>query len=144
MEAHGSVVVTQKDQVATGDLGIFEVKLNVVTLIGNVTMTQGQNVIRGQKLTVDLNTNVSRVESGRRPRTGPNVPAKRRARTPQAGQPPCQWTDPAPGNSAGYGTAIQLTRKQQLPRIIPTARGVGNQLVSRAWQWRSIRREVAP
>ncbi len=65
LEAHGGVVVTQKDQVATGDLGIFEVKANTVTLIGNVVMTQGQNVLRGEKLTVDLNTSVSRVEPGK-------------------------------------------------------------------------------
>jgi lipopolysaccharide export system protein LptA len=65
LEAHGGVVVTQKDQTATGELGIFDMKTNIVTLQGNVMMTQGQNVLRGDKLMVDLTTGVSRVESGK-------------------------------------------------------------------------------
>ena len=63
LEAHGGVVVTQKEQTATGDLGIFDMKANTVTLTGNpVVMTQGQNVLRGEKLVVDLTSGVSRVE----------------------------------------------------------------------------------
>jgi lipopolysaccharide export system protein LptA len=65
LEAHGGVVVTQKDQTATGDNGIFEMKSNTVTLLGNVVMTQGQNVLRGERLVVDLTSGVSRVESGK-------------------------------------------------------------------------------
>ncbi len=60
------MVVTQKDQTATGDLGIFDMKANTVTLVGNpVVMTQGQNVLRGGKLVVDLTSGVSKVEGGR-------------------------------------------------------------------------------
>src|SRR5262245_49340440 len=66
LEARGGVVVTQKDQTATGELGIFDMKSNTVTLTGNpVVMTQGQNVLRGEKLVVDLTSGVSRVESGK-------------------------------------------------------------------------------
>jgi lipopolysaccharide export system protein LptA len=66
LEARGAVVVTQKEQVVTGDLGIFDMKTNTVTLTGNpVVMTQGQNVLRGEKLVVDLTSGVSRVESGK-------------------------------------------------------------------------------
>jgi lipopolysaccharide export system protein LptA len=65
LEAHGGVVVTQKEQTATGDLGVFDMKTNTVTLTGNVMMTQGQNVLRGEKLVVDLTSGVSKVESGR-------------------------------------------------------------------------------
>jgi lipopolysaccharide export system protein LptA len=65
LEARGSVVVTQKEQTATGDLGIFEMKTNTVTLSGGVMMTQGQNVLRGDRLVVDLTSGVSRVESGK-------------------------------------------------------------------------------
>ena len=38
---------------------------NTVTLTGNVVMTQGQNVLRGDRLVVDLTSGVSRVESGK-------------------------------------------------------------------------------
>ena len=65
LEARGGVVVTQKEQTATGDTGIFDMKTNTVTLNGNVVMTQGQNVLRGDRLVVDLTSGVSRVESGK-------------------------------------------------------------------------------
>jgi len=65
LEARGAVVVTQKEQTATGDLGLFDMKTNTVTLSGNVVMTQGQNVLRGDRLVVDLTNGVSRVESGK-------------------------------------------------------------------------------
>ena len=65
LEARGAVVVTQKEQTATGELGIFDMKANTVTLTGNVMMTQGKNVLRGEKLVVDLTSGVSRVESGK-------------------------------------------------------------------------------
>ena len=66
LEARGGVIVTQKEQTATGDLGIFDMKSNTVTLTGNpVVMTQGQNVLRGEKLVVDLTSGTSRVESNK-------------------------------------------------------------------------------
>jgi lipopolysaccharide export system protein LptA len=65
LEARGAVVVTQKEQTATGELGIFDMRTNTVTLTGNVVMTQGKNVLRGDRLVVDLTSGVSRVESGK-------------------------------------------------------------------------------
>jgi lipopolysaccharide export system protein LptA len=65
LEARGSVVVTQKDQTATGNLGIFDMRTNTVDLTGDVIMTQGQNMLRGDRLIVDLTSGVSRVESGK-------------------------------------------------------------------------------
>ncbi len=64
LEARGAVVVNQKDQIVTGDLGVFDMKSNTVTLTGSpVVMTQGKNVLRGERLVVNLTTGVSRVES---------------------------------------------------------------------------------
>ena len=64
LEAKGNVVVTQKDQTATGDTGLFDMKSNTVTMTGKVLVSQGQNVLRGEKLVVDLTTGVSRVDAG--------------------------------------------------------------------------------
>src|SRR5262249_7676435 len=64
MEAKGGVIVTQNDQVASGDNGDFDMPSNIVTLTGSVVVTQGQNVIKGGKLTVDLTTGVSHVSGG--------------------------------------------------------------------------------
>ncbi len=64
MEAKGSVVVTQKDQRAVGERAEFDMRSNTVTLIGNVVVTSADNVMRGQRLVVDLTSGVSRMESG--------------------------------------------------------------------------------
>jgi len=65
LEARGNVVVTQKEQTATGKLGVFDMPTNTVTLTGDVVMTQGQNVLRGDKLVVNLTDGVSKVESAK-------------------------------------------------------------------------------
>ena len=63
LEARGSVVVTQKDQVVTGETAIFDTKANLMTMTGGVVLTQCKNVLRGDRLKVDMTTGVSRVES---------------------------------------------------------------------------------
>ena len=63
LEARGSVVVTQKDQVVTGDTAIFDTRANLITMAGGVVLTQCKNVLRGDRLKVDMTTGVSRVES---------------------------------------------------------------------------------
>jgi len=65
LEARGSVVVTQKDQVVTGETAVFDTKANSVTMLGGVVLTKGKNVLRGDRLVVDMTTGVSRVEGGR-------------------------------------------------------------------------------
>jgi lipopolysaccharide export system protein LptA len=65
LEANGNVLVTQKDQTATGDKGVFDMRTNTITLMGNVVISQGQNVLRGERLVVDRATGVSRMEGGR-------------------------------------------------------------------------------
>jgi lipopolysaccharide export system protein LptA len=63
LEAKGNVVVTQKDQVVTGETAVFDTKANMITMLGGIVLTQGKNVLRGDKLLVDMTTGVSRVES---------------------------------------------------------------------------------
>lgn len=62
IEVLGDVIVTQKDQKATADKGFFDMKTNTITLVGNVVISQGPNVVKGDRLSVDLTTSVSRVE----------------------------------------------------------------------------------
>ena len=63
LEARGSVVVTQKDQVVTGETAVFDTKTNLITMLGGIVLTQCKNVLRGDRLFVDMTTGVSRVES---------------------------------------------------------------------------------
>jgi lipopolysaccharide export system protein LptA len=65
VEAKGNVIVVQKDQTATGESGIFDMKANTVTLVGNVVISQGPNVVKGDTLTVDMTTGVSRIACGK-------------------------------------------------------------------------------
>ena len=50
LEAKGSVVVTQKDQVVTGETAMFDTKANLITMPGGVVLTQCKNVLRGDRL----------------------------------------------------------------------------------------------
>jgi lipopolysaccharide export system protein LptA len=63
LEAKGNVVVTQKDQVVTGETAVFDTRSNLITMLGGIVLTQGKNVLRGDRLVVDMTTGVSRVES---------------------------------------------------------------------------------
>ncbi len=62
MEARGSVIITQNHQRAVGDRADFDMPGNTVTLSGNVVVTQCANVLRGQRLIVDMTTGISRME----------------------------------------------------------------------------------
>jgi lipopolysaccharide export system protein LptA len=63
LEARGSVVVTQKEQIVTGETAVFDTKANLISMLGGVVLTQCKNVLRGDRLMVDMTTGVSRVES---------------------------------------------------------------------------------
>ncbi|MDP2620961.1 MAG: LptA/OstA family protein [Hyphomicrobiales bacterium] len=90
LEALGKVLVETKDQTVTGDHAVFEMKQNIITVDGDVVLTQGGNVLRGSKLVVDLNTSRSRLEahkSGKGGRvTGSFVPSS--PRPGEGGEPP--------------------------------------------------------
>ena len=63
LQAKGGVVVTQKDQVVSGETAVFDTRTNLITMLGRVVLTQCQNVMRGDRLVVDMTTGVSRIES---------------------------------------------------------------------------------
>jgi lipopolysaccharide export system protein LptA len=65
IEAKGGVTVIQKDQNAQGDSATFNMRENTVMLVGNVVVTRGENVLRGQRLVVDLTSGVSKMDQGR-------------------------------------------------------------------------------
>jgi lipopolysaccharide export system protein LptA len=63
IEAHGDVTVVSKDQNASGDLGVYDLKAKTITLSGNVVITQGKNVIHGERVIVDTITGNAHVEA---------------------------------------------------------------------------------
>jgi len=64
IEAKGGVIVTQKDQTATGNAATFNMRENVVVLTGDVVVTRAGSVMRGQRLTVDLTNGISKMDQG--------------------------------------------------------------------------------
>ncbi len=57
MEASGAVLISSKDQTATGDHASFDMERELLVLSGKeVVLSQGPNVVVGSKLTVNLKT----------------------------------------------------------------------------------------
>ena len=64
IEARGGVTITTRDQIATGDLGVYDPKKKTMTLTGNVVVSQGKNVLHGDSVVVDTVTGDAHFESG--------------------------------------------------------------------------------
>lgn len=78
IEADGHVIISQPDQNASGDHGIYDVPAGKVTLIGNVVITNKGNVVRGGRAVMDMNTNISTVypaDTGKTPTRNQRVRA---------------------------------------------------------------------
>jgi lipopolysaccharide export system protein LptA len=65
IEAGPGVSVRSGDQTATGDRAVLDMSRDLVTMSGNVVLTQGGNVVRGDRLIVDLASREGRIEGGR-------------------------------------------------------------------------------
>jgi LPS export ABC transporter protein LptC len=64
IEAKGKVIVTSKDgQTVTGDRAVFDAKTNTVTMSGDVVLTQGQNVVKGTRLVINMTSGESKIET---------------------------------------------------------------------------------
>ena len=63
LDATGPVTVVSKTQVATGDSGSYDKAEGKVRLIGHVTLSDGQNVTKGDKLTYDLKSGQATVDT---------------------------------------------------------------------------------
>ena len=111
LEAKGSVVVTQMDQVVTGETAIFDTKANLITMTGGVVLTQCKNVLRGDRLKVDMTTGVSRVESDSGKVQGMFDQGSQQDCGAAPGAPPSPGAPPAPG-AAKPGMPLQLPGKK--------------------------------
>jgi len=64
IEAKGNVVITSEDdQTTTSDWALYDVPTQMVTVGGNVVLMQGKNVLKGDRLVIDLKTGESRFEN---------------------------------------------------------------------------------
>jgi len=70
VDAQGSVVITNAQDTGRGDFGVYNGETGIATLIGNVVIQRGNNVIRGQRGVMDLNNNIARMMPGGPPGEG--------------------------------------------------------------------------
>jgi lipopolysaccharide export system protein LptA len=76
IEAKGDVVITsENDQTTSSEWALYDVPSQQVTVGGNVVLTQGKNVLKGDRLVIDLKTGESRFDN-----TGNNAVAGGRIR----------------------------------------------------------------
>jgi lipopolysaccharide export system protein LptA len=65
VDAKGDVTINTRDAVITGEWCKFDVPHDQLVVGGNVKIVQGQSVVRGQKLDVDLKTFHLQMSGGR-------------------------------------------------------------------------------
>jgi len=67
VDAQGHVVITNALDTGRGDFGVYNADTGIATLIGNVVIGRGKDVIRGHHGVMDLNRNISRMMPGNDP-----------------------------------------------------------------------------
>jgi len=63
VEAHGDVVVSSPREIARGSDGVYDLTTRRITLTGDVVLTRDDNVLRGNRLEIDLASGVSRLRA---------------------------------------------------------------------------------
>jgi lipopolysaccharide export system protein LptA len=63
IDAEGPVTMVSKDQIGTGDHGSYDRAENKVYLTGNVVLTQGESVTKGDRLVYDVTTGQAVVQA---------------------------------------------------------------------------------
>jgi lipopolysaccharide export system protein LptA len=71
LDATGGVVVTKGNEVAKGNVAIYDLDRRLITMVGNVQLTQGANRLNGGRLVIDLNSGKATVD-GRGAARGPD------------------------------------------------------------------------
>ena len=64
IDADGPVTLVSEGKVGSGDRASYDKAENKVHLIGNVTLTQGDNVVKGERLVYDVTSGMASVQGG--------------------------------------------------------------------------------
>jgi lipopolysaccharide export system protein LptA len=64
LEATGKVFISTPMETAQGNAATYEVGPGIITLTGAVVLTRGENVLRGERLVLNLANGTSRMEGG--------------------------------------------------------------------------------
>jgi lipopolysaccharide export system protein LptA len=123
IDCKGPVTIVSKTQTATGDNATFDRVGNRVLLTGNVSLSDGPNLTRGERLLYDLNTGIANIETapGGRVRAmftpgGSDNPAPAPAAAPA---PRPAATPPAPRPAPQAAPAPRTAQPAAPPRPMP-------------------------
>ena len=115
IEAKGDVIITSDDdQTTTSDWVLYDLPTQLVTVGGNVVLTQGKNVLKGDRLVIDLKTGESRFENTGNTAAGGRIRALFMPKKDDA-------EDAKPGNAKsgeakpGYAKSGGATAKHEAP-----------------------------
>ena len=62
IDATGGVVVTRRDERASGDVAIYDFNRRIITMVGNVALRRGTDTLNGGRLVIDLASGLSSVD----------------------------------------------------------------------------------
>ncbi len=65
IEVEGNVMFRTSNETAQGDAGEYDVDTGIIRLLGNVILTNGDNLIKGNQAVMNLETGQSEVTGGR-------------------------------------------------------------------------------
>jgi lipopolysaccharide export system protein LptA len=71
LDASGGVTVTKGNEVAKGNVAIYDLNRRLITMVGNVELRQGANRLSGGRMVIDLNSGRATVD-GRGAARGPD------------------------------------------------------------------------
>ncbi len=109
VHAFGHVEVSNPNEIGVGDKGVYSMKKNLATLVGNVHLTHGQDQASGDYGDVDMNTGISRVLSG--PSAGTAGQRVRALLVPKDAKDAKNASDAAQGTGQGSGQAATAPKK---------------------------------
>jgi lipopolysaccharide export system protein LptA len=88
IEAEGNVFLSSPRETAQGDAGVYDVASDQVTMEGAVVLTRDDNVVRGQRLEIDLVSGRSQMFAAVPSTEGGTAPQRVRALfTPESDEP---------------------------------------------------------
>jgi lipopolysaccharide export system protein LptA len=61
LDANGGVTITKDNLRATSNAAIYDLKSDLITLLGNVKLVQGSNRLNGARIVIDLNSGRSTI-----------------------------------------------------------------------------------
>lgn len=75
--ADGDVLYLTPAERARGDYGVYEMRTDTITLTGNVIVTRGDNVIKGDKMTIEVASGKTTISSNAQTAGGKKPPRVR-------------------------------------------------------------------